>query len=208
MMDQARLYISILIDNSPSMEATKLQQVIQGFDSLFKMFQTEQASGVLQIQVLSFQDFQPLIAKHRNEATYSSEIVPNGFPLMGRALDVIATDLIHTLSNETQAIHTPWLIVISNGLTLDSIQKSHTGLKALKTKFNLRYLPFLTTREKVASRQIETDQFEAKKPMVILDKKIDLFFHWLSEDIKNRINTPLNERVTSDKRLLEGWTIL
>lgn len=207
-MEQARLYISILIDNSPSMDEVKLTSIINGFETMFSSFEQEQTSGLLNIQMMAFDNFQPRVAKARNELTYSTSIEPGGFPLMGRALDVIAKDLIDVLSNEDQPIHTPWLIVISNGLTLDSIHKSHVGLKALKAKFNLRYLPFLTTREKVASRQIETEQFEAKKPMVILDKKIDLFFHWLSEDIKNRINTPLNERVTSDKKLLEGWTIL
>lgn len=207
-MEQARLYISILIDNSPSMDKAKLASILNGFETMFAVFEQEQTSGLLHIQMMSFDNFQPRIAKRREELTYSTSIEPGGFPLMGRALDVIAKDLIDVLSNETQAIHTPWLIVISNGLTLDSIQKSHVGLKALKAKFNLRYLPFLTTREKVASRQIETEQFEAKKPMVILDKKMDLFFNWLSEDIKNRINTPPHERVTSDKKLLEGWTIL
>jgi uncharacterized protein YegL len=207
-MDQARLYISILIDNSASMEETKLAQIIKGFEMIFKSFEEEQSKGSLQIQVLSFGDFQPQILKQRTESSYSEQVILNGFPLMGRALDVISKDLMKALTNEKKEIHTPWLIVISNGLTLDSIQKSHLGLKALKAKYNLRYLPFLTTREKVASRQIETEQFEAKKPMVILDKKMDLFFHWLTEDIKNRINTPLNERVTSDKKLLEGWTIL
>lgn len=207
-MEQARLYISIIIDNSPSMDNVKLASILDGFETMFSVFEEEQTNGQLQIQMMAFDNFQPRIVKQRDERTYSTPVEPGGFPLMGRALDVIAKDLIEVLSSEAQAIHTPWLIVISNGLTLDSIHKSHVGLKALKAKFNLRYLPFLTTREKVASRQIETEQFEAKKPMVILDKKMDLFFHWLSEDIKNRINTPLNERVTSDKKLLEGWTIL
>jgi uncharacterized protein YegL len=208
MMNQARLYISILLDNSPSMEEKKLNELIDGFNQLFVTFDQYQEEERLQVQIVAFHDFEPVVCKSRSERTLSQTVTPNAFPLMGRALEMIGKDLAQALAKEEEPVHTPWLVVISNGMTLDSIASSHSALKALKSKYNLRYLPFLTTREKVSSRQVETDQFEAKKPMVILDKKLDLFFRWLSEDIKNRIETPLDERVNSDKKLLEGWTIL
>ncbi len=207
-MNQARLYLSVFIDNSPSMPTKTLNQLIQGFRDLLDRFKTEQQQQRFQIQIMTYQNFQPVVVKALNETTLIDEPQKDGFPLLGRGVDFMVKDLIQALNQETEAIHTPWVIVISNGLSLDSLTLSHPSLKVLKDKFNLRYLPFLTTREKLATRQIDTEQFEAKKPMVILDQKMDLFFHWLSEDIHNRIVTPLDERLKSDKRLLEGWTIL
>jgi len=207
-MNQARLYLSVFIDNSPSMPTKTLNQLIQGFRELLERFTTDQQQKLLQIQIMTYQNFQPVVIKTIDETNVMEEPLKDGFPLLGRGIDVMAKDLIQALNQETEPIHTPWVIVISNGLSLDSLGVSHPSLKMLKDKFNLRYLPFLTTREKLATRQIDTEQFESKKPMVILDQKMDLFFHWLSEDIHNRIVTPIDERVKSDKKLLEGWTIL
>jgi uncharacterized protein YegL len=207
-MNQARLYVSVFIDNSPSMPTKTLNQLIQGFRELLERFTTDQQQKLLQIQIMTYQNFQPVVSKTIDETNVMEEPLKDGFPLLGRGIDVMAKDLIQALNQETEPIHTPWVIVISNGLSLDSLGVSHPSLKMLKDKFNLRYLPFLTTREKLATRQIDTEQFESKKPMVILDQKMDLFFHWLSEDIHNRIVTPIDERVKSDKKLLEGWTIL
>jgi uncharacterized protein YegL len=207
-VNQARLYLSVFIDNSPSMTTANLNQLLDGFAMLFKRFEREQEEQTLRINVMTFGDFQPLEIKSRDEKGFTNELIKDGFPLLGRSITQMVKALTQTLSEDLAPLHTPWVIVISNGLSLDSLKVSHSALKALKTKFNLRYLPFLTTREKVASRQVESDQFESKKPMIILDQKMDLFFHWLSEDIHNRITTPLDERVKSDKKLLEGWTIL
>jgi uncharacterized protein YegL len=207
-MEQARLYLSVFIDNSPSMTTANLNQLLDGFAMLFKRFEREQEEQTLKINVMTFGDFQPREIKPIEEKEFSNELVKDGFPLLGRSITEMVKKLSKALSEETGSLHTPWVIVISNGLSLDSLKESHSALKALKTKFNLRYLPFLTTREKVASRQVESDQFESKKPMIILDQKMDLFFQWLGEDIHNRITTPLDERVKSDKKLLEGWTIL
>jgi uncharacterized protein YegL len=207
-MNQARLYLSVFIDNSPSMPTKTLNQLIQGFRDLLERFKPEQQQKLLQIQVMTYHNFQPVVIKTLDETTVMEEPLKDGFPLLGRGIDGMVKDLIQALNQESEPIHTPWVIVISNGLSLDSLTLSHPSLKVLKDKFNLRYLPFLTTREKLATRQIDTEQFESKKPMVILDQKMDMFFHWLSEDIHNRIVTPIDERVKSDKKLLEGWTIL
>lgn len=207
-MEQARLYLSVFIDNSASMTTANLNQLLDGFAMLFQRFEREQEDQTLKINVMTFGNFQPLEIKQRDENGFSNELIKDGFPLLGRSITEMVKELSKSLSEEKGPLHTPWVIVISNGLSLDSLKDSHSALKTLKLKYNLRYLPFLTTREKVASRQVESDQFESKKPMVILDHKMDLFFHWLSEDIHNRIMTPLDERVKSDKKLLEGWTIL
>lgn len=207
-MNPAVLNIGVVIDNSPSMSEEKLDALTKGFESIFDEFKNEIIKQSLQITVVSFDRFSPKVIKDYEETTFNSTIESNRFPLIGRSLTFVAEHMLKQLQKSSTEVHTPWLIVMSNGLSLDSIRSSHPSLMAIKNKHNLRYLPFLTTREKIASRSIEQEQFDNKKPMVILDQRIEMFFVWLKEDIRNRLSTPINERVTSDKKLLEGWTIL
>jgi uncharacterized protein YegL len=204
----AVLQIGVLIDNSPSMNQQKLNSLQSGFQQLITEFSEYIQSGQLKIMVVGFDRFQPKIYKSFKDQKMQEEVVPNRFPLLGRSLSYLADQLLQSLESEPEALHTPWIIVLSNGLSLDSVRDSHPSLQRLKSNFNLRYLPFLTTREKIHTRAIENEQFDNKKPMIILDQKLDLFFNWLKEDIRSRLETPLNERVTSDKKLLDGWTIL
>lgn len=207
-MNSAILNIGVVIDNSPSMSKEKTEALEFGFQSIFEEFKNEIAEKTLQITVVAFDRFSPRIIKDYDESSFNSTIEANRFPLVGRSLTVLANHMLERLQKSQSENHTPWLIVMSNGLSLDSIRASHSALTAIKQKFNLRYLPFLTTREKIATRSLELEQFDNKKPMVILDQRIDMFFIWLKEDIRNRLSTPISERVTSDKKLLEGWTIL
>jgi len=204
----AVLQMGVLIDNSPSMNQQKLNSLQKGFQGLITEFSDYIQSGQLKIMIVGFDRFQPKIYKSFKDTKMQEEVVPNRFPLLGRSLSYLSDQLLQSLESEPEALHTPWIIVLSNGLSLDSVRESHPSLQRVKVKFNLRYLPFLTTREKIHTRAIESEQFDNKKPMIILDQKLDLFFNWLKEDIRNRLDTPLNERVTSDKKLLDGWTIL
>ena len=204
----AILQIGILVDNSPSMSASKLKTLQEGLEKLLSEFSSYMEQGELQIMIVAYDRFEPRIYKGLADTSMLEDIVPNRFPLLGRSLSFLAEKMKAELEKSSQSLHTPWIVVLSNGISLDSIRDSHPTLKQIKAKFNLRYLPFLTTREKIHTRAVEQEQFENKKPMIILDQKLDLFFRWLKEDIRNRLETPLNERVKSDKKLLEGWTIL
>jgi uncharacterized protein YegL len=202
-----RLCVYFIMDNSPALSNNDLLDFLDGMNTTI----TKQAHAIeskdLQLVVYGYDGFEPTKLFDSNQtATSINSFKVQRFPLLGRAIATAAIDLEERLK-EVEEYHTPWFFIISSGLSIDSLRKTHRELDVIKNKFGLRYMPFLLNTRRYQNKNAITHHFQDKSPLVIDEGKIPAFFTWFNDDITMRLATPASQGIKSNKELIQGWAV-
>lgn len=202
-----KLSIYFIMDNSPALSNNDLLDFLDGMNTVISNQQVAIQSLELHLAVYGFDGFEPINlydSSIKKEAIETFKV--QRFPLLGRAITLAAKDLHQSLSDVEQ-YHTPWVFIISSGLSVDSLVKSHHELDLIKNTYGLRYMPFLLNTRRYQNSNAIHDHFLDKKPLVIAESKLPEFFNWFNDDITKRLATPASQGIKSNTELIQGWTV-
>ncbi len=198
-----RLLISFVVDNSCTVSAERLQAVNEAFAA----FAAGAGAGV-EWELISFDGFQPAVLKSFEQSELAP-IVPERFPLLGRAAMTAVDRLnarIEALKAAGQGTHRPWLFILSDGFTVDSLEEVAARLDGMERTGALLYLPFKLSHRLATDRMQSLDR--NKHMIEIKENGLESFFAFVSRMIEQRASLPVDVGVKFAKTDFEGWAEL
>ena len=207
-MSNAKLVINFIIDNSASMKGergTKFKNCLKEFDDKIHALSLQDR---IEYSIIAFKGFYSAILKNYSEKLNIDELTFGGIPFVADAINSSMQNLFDRTSALVDAgysIYKPWTIILLNGENFDNIEKvASTLLQNLKDG-KMSYFPFALT-------DCEFDPSlgpirKIKTLTVIKDSMYDGLFNWVLDFAKTRVYTPVNEPVTFNAQLFEGWTV-
>jgi uncharacterized protein YegL len=202
-----KLSIYFIMDNSPALSNNDLLDFLDGMNTVISNQHLAIQSIELHLAVYGYDGFEPIKlydSAINKDAIESFKV--HRFPLLGRTITLAAKDLYRSLSN-VKEYHTPWVFIISSGLSVDSLIKSHHELDLIKNTYGLRYMPFLLNTRRYQNSNAIHDHFLEKKPLVIAEGKLPEFFNWFNDDITQRLAAPAAQGIKSNTELIQGWAV-
>lgn len=207
-MDETKLILNFVIDNSASMKGdkiTKLKNALQKFDDKINSLSL---SDRVEYSVTVFKGFNSTVFKQYKNKLNVNYFYAGGIPFVNDALVNSVNGLLeHIKSLDKKSIETykPWTIVLLNGENYDNLDESvELILNSMKAGL-MSYFPFALT-------DCEFDKSLANlrkiKPFtVIKDEMYDELFDWVLNIAKERVEKPKSEPVSISPNSLEGWTV-
>ena len=199
-----RLLISFVLDNG----CTVGEERLQALQTAFADFAAATANADLEWELISFGGFEPTVIKSF-ESRELTAIVPNRFPLLGRAAMTAVDRLtarVAALKAEGGKVHRPWLFMLSDGFTVDSMEEVTARLEGMERSGELLYLPFKT------SPKLSTDRLQyldrSKHMIEIKPDKLADFFAFVTRMIEQRAALAPETGIKFAKSDFEGWAEL
>lgn len=199
------LLLSFVVDNSASMQAGKLAELMPAFRS-FAADMREKTH--VEFELILFDTFTPAVAK----AFDSPEIRPvsaGKLPLLGRAIDLSFARLTEREAKLTAAgstVFRPWMFILSDGMTMDAMEDSVTRLEEAERAGKLMYLPFRLSQKLISERMQYLDR--TKHMIEIIPGHIADFFDFAKKMIELRRTLPTETPMKFSKSDFEGWALL
>lgn len=201
----SRLLISFVLDNGVTVSPERLQALAKAFDA-FSATHRENAS--LEWELIGYDGFAPAVIKSF-EQSEQAEIKAGRFPLLGRAA-MTATDRlfarVSALKAEGVTVHRPWLFLLSDGYTVDSLEEVAAGLDGAERNGELLYLPFKLSPRLMTERLQHLDR--NKHMIEITEGGIDGFFAFVNRMIEQRASLEAGVGIKFAKTDFEGWAEL
>ena len=201
---QPCLLISFVVDNGPSMDDVRLQTLT---DALAR-FAAEKREVCVEWEVLCFDGFSPTVIKAFHDDGLST-VPTRRFPLLGRTVLAAADRLLaraNTLREAGEQLYRPWMFLLSDGFTVDSMTQAAKRLDEMERAGELLYLPFKLTP------RLSTDRLQCldrnKHIVEIKEGGIDDFFHFVQRMIEQRGTLSIDVGMKFNKSDFEGWAVL
>lgn len=202
-----RLAVYFIMDNSPALSKNDLLDFLDGVNTVIDKQEIPLKSKELHLSIFGFNGFEPMKIYDSFENISSIETINvQRFPLLGRTISMAAKDLNAKLKGLTD-FHTPWVFIITSGLSVDALTSTHHDLEQVKESYGLRYMPFLLNTRRYQNNNAITNHFQNKSPLVIAEGKMAEFFAWFNDDITKRLATPAAQAIKSNKELIQGWAV-
>lgn len=202
-----QLHVHLILDNSPALTSQDLLDVLAGTNNLLTVFSDAIKTKQLRFVMHGFEGFSPTILFDSNTSQeFFKGFQMQRFPLLGRAIQT-AAEKLHENLLKTSKYHTPWMFVLTSGLSFDNLTITHSLLEKVRSDFGLRYMAFVLSSRRFKNRNALEHHFLDKRPITVAEKKIPLLFEWLVDDIDKRINTPAEETIKSNRELIEKWAV-
>lgn len=207
--NEAKLLISISIDNSASMKGEKMEKLKQAIFSFNDRLEAEGLIDRIEFETTIFSGFNCIPVKQFEETTIIKEkYFAGGIPFcdasINKSIECI-NNRIAELERKGVPYYKPWLIVLSNGENFGDVSNVVEEIKTLATAGKLTYFPFaLSDREFDSSL---TPLKKLKKFIKIKDAMYKDLFNWIFLIAKKRVETPLHQSFGIDANSYDGWTI-
>lgn len=199
-----RLLISFVLDNGCTVSAERLQALGEAFTG----FAAATANAEIEWELIAFNGFEPAVLKSF-ESGEPTPAVPDRFPLLGRAVMTAVdriTARVAALKAAGQGTHRPWLFLLSDGFTVDSMEEVTARLESMERAGELMYLPFKL------SPRLSTDRLQyldrSKHMIEIKEGGLAGFFAFVTRMIEQRATLPAEVGVKFAKTDFEGWAEL
>ncbi len=202
-MKTPHLLISFVLDNSSQMDGECLGKMMTGFRA-FAERMAERAE--LEWELLTFDTFSPMVVKAFDEKEVRP-VLADRFPLLGRAAMAAIerlTERAKALCAKGEAVHRPWLFLLSGGFTMDDMEEVAAKLDGMEREGEAQYLPFKF------SRYLSTEKLQClnrSKQMAEI-REVDGFFNFLDRLIEQRAALAFDEGIKLSKTDFEGWAVL
>jgi hypothetical protein len=184
-----------------------LFDLLSGINLLLASLESSIKQKKLKLVIHGFDGFSPVILfdSDKDKAPLKGFQMQR-FPLLGKTIQQAAEKLYEDLL-ETTKHHTPWMFILSGGLSFDNLNGTHKLLEKVKTEFGLRYMSFILSARRFKNRYALENHYGEKRPIGVADRKIPLFFNWLIDDIEKRLATTAEETIKSNRELIEKWAV-
>ena len=198
------LLISFVVDNGPSMDEARLNDLM----SAFARFVNEQGTVRVEWELLCFDAFSPAVIKSFDR----DEIEPvqaKRFPLLGRTVLTAAERLLarfNALREGGEELYRPWMFLLSDGFTVDDMSQAAARLDEMERGGALLYLPFKLTPKLVTERLQCLDR--NKHIVEIKEGRIGDFFAFVQRMIEQRGALSPDVGIKFAKSDFEGWAVL
>jgi len=203
-MAESKLLVSIIIDNSSSMKGAKLTQLknaLQQFQDILHQ------ANHLEYSLIAVEGLKAKRIKVFKDPQIG-HLVEGGLALLNQTIHLSLTDLqerLNQLEKEGISYHKPWLIILTDGQSYETISDAVLKLKLLYQKGSISYFPFTLSNGKIDDRLDEL--MSLKKPIEILNSQYEHFFKWLLDTILKRLSTPRALSIKLDSNCFDGWTV-
>jgi len=202
------LVISIVIDNSYVAQSQSFCDELKLFtEKMNEYYQTHPDKDRFHLAMTIFGGLEPIRLKAFDDETlkpYQCE----GFPLLNIALKQSLNDMsqkLSTLKTSNHAIYKPWLIILSNGISYESLSLLAED-ELLKQMSQTTFFPFLMDDKFLVSH---VSMMNRLKPfMVIKDHQINALTDWLKAMINERLKDSSEVKMRLDKEMLKDWIYL
>ncbi|MBQ8341918.1 MAG: hypothetical protein IJY22_06065 [Clostridia bacterium] len=200
-----RLLISFVLDNSCTVRADRLQALGEAFA---KFGEAVAENTDLEWELMTFGGLQPVITKSFEDKALKA-ITPNGFPLLGRTVGAAADRLLARaaeLKAAGHAVHRPWLLLLSDGFSSDSLEEIALRLDGLERGGEIMCLPFKLSPKLTTDRMQYLDR--NKHMIEIKQGGLDGFFAFMLRMIGQRESLAADMGIKFAKTDFEGWAEL
>lgn len=201
----SRLLISFVLDNGITVPEERLQALTGAF-AAFAEAQRENSG--LEFELIAYDGFAPTVVKSF-EQTAPDAVKAARFPLLGRATMTAVDRLIsrvEALKAEGVTVHRPWVFLLSDGYTVDSMEEVANRLDGLERSGDLLYLPFKLSPTLMTDRLQYLDR--SKHMIEIKEGGMDGFFAFVNRMIEQRASLEAGVGIKFVKTDFEGWAEL
>lgn len=207
MNENEKLLLSIVLDSSASMKGEKFSTLKNAIND----FQNELIKNHLEQKILYsitvFDGLKSKVIKNFTDIVFSTDkVFAGGIPVFSKSIEMTVDNLNTTIDSFTQAgnkLYKPFLIILMDGINFGDLTNTTEVLKKHIDSGRFAYFPFLLSSNPVD----ESFQplFKLKWPLAIIQNKYSNLFQWLWIISRKRIETPLDQSISLDPKLFEGW---
>lgn len=199
------LLLSFVVDNSASMQAGKLAELMPAFRDFATGMQERPD---VEFELVLFDTFAPTVAKSFDSPKVNP-VSGGKMPLLGRAIDLAGTRLFEreaALTAAERPVFRPWMFILSDGMTLDAMEESVNRLDSAERAGKLMYLPFRLSPKLLSDRLHYLDR--TKHMIEIIPGHIADFFAFVAKMADLRRTLPADAPMKFSKSDFEGWAVL
>ncbi len=208
-MNNGKLLISIIIDNSSSMKGDKIRELKAAINQFNQDISSANMNLYFEYSLIAFEGLQAKKIKEFYHHDYPLEsISEGGLAFLDKAISLGLDDLLSRLNELKQngyQFYKPWIVLLSDGQSYENLDLVSSKLKELYQKGIISYFPFMLSNGQVDERLEELRKI--KKPLTIFNEQYNQLFKWLYDTVKKRISTPIGESIKLDIDCFDGWTI-
>lgn len=207
-MENKKLYISLLIDNSLTIDEDNLNNFKSAFEIFMDHILKVDLKKQIKVELISYNDFEPLVIKKFDDETYDLNNLAYGkIPFFDRMICKGLEDINEEVSKQIikEKPYRPWLVSLIDSKTFDEEFKCKNMLSKMLSNKTITYFPFKLKHN--ISPKFKSMQ-EIKNFIEIKDYNFNGFFNWLYEMAIERINTPDEKKIQLNKDSFIGWTTL
>lgn len=202
------LVISIVIDNSYVAKSQTFCDDLKAMtQNVFDFQQNHPHKERFHLSMTTFGGLKPFKIKSFDK----DELKPyecHGFPLLNKALEASLQEMtshLSTLKAQDKALYKPWLIILSSGVSYESLQVLSEDAM-LHQISQTTVFPFLMDDKFLASQVTAMNRL--KPFMVIKDHQINALLEWLKMMLDARLNDTSEVKMRLDKDMLKDWIYL
>ena len=209
MSGEAKLIISIVIDNSASMKGDKIEKMKEAIRRFNNRINRENLSDKLQYSITIFRGFDSVCFKQFDQNLPEIDnLYAGGIPFVELTIKN-SLDLIEKKVNEYEksniTYYKPWMVLLLNGENYGDITDVSGRIVNTIKEGKMSFFPFALSDNEF--NQNLTLLKKIKPFTVIKDEMYDRLFDWVFELAKTRVNTPINKSFSIDISSFDGWTI-
>jgi len=203
---RGKLVVSMIVDNSSSLNAERSELLKNALDSFYKDISSSDVASDLDLAVYGFDGFSPRVIKGYDGDLDIQRFNNGGIQVLGKTIEAAMDDLISRqklYESHNIETHKPWLIILTDGGAYKDVTPQAKRLKSIVRNKKITYFPFsLSTMELDPS--IESLS-KLKMFLKVRDNKFTELFNFLSKTLKERINTPDGVSMKLDRETLKGF---
>ena len=206
---QAKLLISIALDNSASMKGDKMDKLRQAVFAFNDRLVREGLVDQIEFSTIVFSGFNCVVAKPFEETSIVKEkFFAGGIPFVdlsiAKSIEKIK-ERIECYDEKNISYYKPWLIVLSNGENFGDVNISAELITRMASEGRLTYFPFA-----LSDREFDNSLYplrKLKKFITIKNTMYESLFNWIFELARKRVKTPIDQSFGIDPSSYDGWTI-
>ena len=208
-MNNTKLLITFVIDNSSSMKGNKIEELKKAIKDFGDKINNKKYQNCVECAMIMFRGFESIQYKSfdQNEININN-LYAGGIPFCSNALDNAINTLnkrVDLANNNGESLYKPWIILLLNGENYDDVKEPAVKLVEMMKSGKVSYFPFaLSDNEFNPNLAI----LKKVKPFTIVkDAMYDQLFGWIFNLVEKRISTPADQSFAIDSHSFEGWTI-